>query len=121
MTAHTIGTVNTIANIGPIAGIDNSNIVIVGIVIVGIANTDVVIIASFFVGIVSNVIVPNNITNIVSLQRLTSTSPQQTPLRLLLSRIRTRTQKLHNNKHTAGATQLAVFSVSFSQPSRHLS
>ena len=96
MTAHTIGTVNTSAKIGPISGIDNSNIVIVGIAIVGIANTDVVIIASFFVGIVSNIVVPNDITNIVSLQRLTSTSPQQTPLRLLLSRLRTQTQKLQS-------------------------
>ena len=81
-----MGTINTTANIGPIAGINNSSIVIVRTVIVGIANIDVVIIASFFVGIVSNVVVPNDITNIASLQRLTSTSLQKIPLRWILSR-----------------------------------
>ncbi len=84
-----MGTINTTANIGPIAGINNSSIVIVRTVIVGIANINVVIIASFFVGIVSNVVVPNDINNIFSLQRLTSTSLQQIPLRLILSRLRT--------------------------------
>ncbi len=89
MTDHTMGTINTTANIGPITGINNSSIVIVRTVIVGIANINVVIIASFFVGIVSNAVVPNNITNVASLQQLTSTSLQQIPLQLILSRLRT--------------------------------
>ena len=84
-----MGTINTTANIGPIVGINNSSIVIARTVILGITNIDVVIIASFFVGIVSNVVIPNDISNIASLQRLTSTSLQQIPLQLILSWLQT--------------------------------
>ncbi len=64
MMAHIIGAVNTIANPGPIAGIDNSSIAIVGIV-----NIDVAIINKFFVVIVSNVFVSNDTTNIARAQQ----------------------------------------------------
>ena len=79
MTAHTIGAVSTNDDQGHIAGIGNSNIVSVATVYVS-----VVIIGNGFVNTVSNV----NAFSGISLQWPTSTSPQQIPSQMLLSRYR---------------------------------
>ena len=82
MTAHMIGAVNTIANLGPIAGIGNSSIAIFGIV-----NIDVVIIDRFFVVIIANIVVSNNTTNTVSTQRHPSSNPRQpSQIRMMMLR-----------------------------------
>ena len=78
MMAHTIGAVSTIADLGPIAGIGNSSIVIVSIVSIA-----VVIINNFFVVIVSNVVAFSGITSMASIQRPPSSNPQKLPLLLL--------------------------------------
>ncbi len=110
MTAHTIGAVSTNVDQGHISGIGNSNIVSVAIIVVG-----VVIIGNGFVSTVSNV----NAFSGISLQWPTSTSPQQIPSRMLLSRLQIRILTLQstkiwqtlNNMHAAGPAHSTTHSA----------
>ena len=77
MTAHTIVAINTIADLGPIAGISSS------IVIVGIVSIDVVIIdIASAVSVISSVSVVSVISSIIDInspQKIASRTLQQLP------------------------------------------